>query len=807
MKITNIEIINFRGIKNFKSEGKNIFGSHLTVFDGENGFGKTTIFDAIEFCMTGKVKRLCYESGDPLPGDNKPSTILKNKDNLSKKSEVTITMNDSLKITRIIREDQLGLIRDEEYAVIEGNSILEELKITSDNFKDIFYIPQTNSTTLLEESGGGIKKLLNKLFNTEEEVKFRTENLIGISSVPKKIESLVLALEAKKTEIKTQKELNEHKIKSIGESGKVREINFTEIPVLTGNNWYKKAKNLYSKEELFNENNTGYINQWTNLLKIYQNREMVENFYLNRNISIYKTIILKDKENINKYISHSLYLKNLPKEYISKLDADYRNFVKFKEKLKLLDIDQGSGLEKIDILFENLSSIKDSIFYEQLKEIENKFKIEKESLNSKNKIEKEFYTVFSNLISFWEDSYKKHTNKFLIIGEKGEKISDDICPLCKSIEKEETISAQINFLKEKSGINGSFKNNTFKMIYSDLLYNELNDYTKKIKIEIDLVQSIQLLNESDSFKKYIALLEKFGKLEEIVKITSIEELSSEQFKSNSEIFNDILEILTARTKPINEGFNEISFITYTDIFYSLYKKDYTSKGGKDFLEILDEGAITNNISYFENERQKLLNHEIIRMEKENIIYSQDFEFYKNRIIVLDTMKDIIKLYSESLDLKIKKYTEEKVKNISIPVYIFNQRIVKNYTGLGVYLTNNSINIISDMDGSQRDHNPLFSLSSGQVEGLMISVMLANNINQNFSTLNSIFIDDPIQSLDDLNVLSFINLLRYQFKDKQIIISTHNNDFSQLARYKFWRLYGDNAHKNINMKERFLKNNE
>lgn len=36
----------------------------------------------------------------------------------------------------------------------------------------------------------------------------------------------------------------------------------------------------------------------------------------------------------------------------------------------------------------------------------------------------------------------------------------------------------------------------------------------------------------------------------------------------------------------------------------------------------------------------------------------------------------------------------------------------------------------------------------------------------------LLIDDPLQTMDDLNISSFIELLRNDFKDKQIILSTH-----------------------------------
>jgi exonuclease SbcC len=132
----------------------------------------------------------------------------------------------------------------------------------------------------------------------------------------------------------------------------------------------------------------------------------------------------------------------------------------------------------------------------------------------------------------------------------------------------------------------------------------------------------------------------------------------------------------------------------------------------------------------------------------------------------------------------------------LPFYIFNQRIVKNYNWMKFYLTQKSIT------WEKWFKNPMYSLSSWQAEGLALSLMLSNNLSYK-TDFKTLLIDDPIQSLDDLNILSFINLLRYQFSDKQIVISTHDDGFSRFIRYKFWRLYWDNSQTNINMKEKFF----
>ncbi len=50
------------------------------------------------------------------------------------------------------------------------------------------------------------------------------------------------------------------------------------------------------------------------------------------------------------------------------------------------------------------------------------------------------------------------------------------------------------------------------------------------------------------------------------------------------------------------------------------------------------------------------------------------------------------------------------------------------------------------------------------------------------------IDDPLQTMDDINLASLIELLRSGFKGKQLILSTHEDHLSQLIQYRF-KQYG------------------
>jgi exonuclease SbcC len=48
----------------------------------------------------------------------------------------------------------------------------------------------------------------------------------------------------------------------------------------------------------------------------------------------------------------------------------------------------------------------------------------------------------------------------------------------------------------------------------------------------------------------------------------------------------------------------------------------------------------------------------------------------------------------------------------------------------------------------------------------------------------LLIDDPVQTMDEINVADCIDLLRHEFRDRQIFISTHEDHASSYFRYKF-----------------------
>ena len=65
VKIKKILLYNF---KNFRHETVIDFSDNMTFLVGPNGFGKTTIFDAIELGLTGDISRI--NQNNPVTGEN-----------------------------------------------------------------------------------------------------------------------------------------------------------------------------------------------------------------------------------------------------------------------------------------------------------------------------------------------------------------------------------------------------------------------------------------------------------------------------------------------------------------------------------------------------------------------------------------------------------------------------------------------------------------------------------------------------------------------------------------------------------------
>lgn len=80
-------------------------------------------------------------------------------------------------------------------------------------------------------------------------------------------------------------------------------------------------------------------------------------------------------------------------------------------------------------------------------------------------------------------------------------------------------------------------------------------------------------------------------------------------------------------------------------------------------------------------------------------------------------------------------------------------------------------------------DPLMVFSTSQANIAALSYFLAMGWSAGDRTLPFILLDDPVQSMDDVNVLGFADLCRHLRTSRQLIISTHERRFARLLERK------------------------
>jgi exonuclease SbcC len=99
-------------------------------------------------------------------------------------------------------------------------------------------------------------------------------------------------------------------------------------------------------------------------------------------------------------------------------------------------------------------------------------------------------------------------------------------------------------------------------------------------------------------------------------------------------------------------------------------------------------------------------------------------------------------------------------------------------------------VLEDPESGETTAMPENVLSSSQLNGLAVSILIALNLGVRNLPLQTVALDDPLQSLDDVNLLGVADLLRRLKEHRQIIISTHDRRFAELLGRKLRALDND-----------------
>ncbi|WP_122588735.1 recombinase RecF, partial [Pseudomonas viridiflava] len=146
-------------------------------------------------------------------------------------------------------------------------------------------------------------------------------------------------------------------------------------------------------------------------------------------------------------------------------------------------------------------------------------------------------------------------------------------------------------------------------------------------------------------------------------------------------------------------------------------------------------------------------------------------------------KDKVNNLKATLEKTERNYSEQTIAEIELIFHIYSGRLIQNYQrGLGLFIESKDGKELKFLTAEKSEHDAILSMSSGQVSALSLGFFLS--LNRVYSTVPLILIDDPSQSLDEVNIASLTDLLRCEFNNRQLIVSSHEDDISAYMRYRF-----------------------
>lgn len=770
-KISYLGMFNFKVFDKFELDFRQ---SNVITLGGPNGYGKTTIFDALELALTGNIERFIKIDRSSGSADNivakdlsKPVAVKLilaegEKQIIIRRSHKPETTKSTNKIANFSNLWKLEQKIEGTYHSITQTQ-LEELfgeESLAKYYNSFFYIQQEDTAHFLRKDEQARLNLIAQLFDIKKE----SDELQKLQAFDKKVKIILQQSKDEKQRL-TQGDLKQ-KRESNENIEYRRLLNFTN-----------SIEHEWDKEQLiFLEMDTKdkYFHELKRIKVFIENKDDV--------IKFYQTSYVKQNiENIKKLIAlHSIIEKQ---EIITTLAKDKPLIEKILTDLENLELilDQKINFEvlKTKINFDFDAFTKEVMTVKSLKD----------NLSKSDKVIRE-------LLAFRESLFTKFNESLL------EKNS---CPLCGF--DWDNADALILAIDEKK----IFLNT---LIEADTkIFNEKVENLKpKLKTLKDLIVNL-IQNQYKISNEYIEYINKYKE-----SINFVSKLST-FFVQNEINIDDI--IINDLNIPITEDM-------LLDLSYKIIERiNIKMIFSEEFINNQDEFKLVNVYqTYFDRKEENIQNIfiEDIRQKAKYILQMyyrfnqakhKRLEMLDKEIVELDKLIVNIDTLMQIYGRKISYHRKKMIQNIELAFYIYSGKILHSIRGnqpSGVFLkdsvrgNDNKLNNIRFVADYASDQDIVNTTSSGQLAGIVIALTLT--LNRIYSKdLDSLMIDDPVQSMDDINMISLVELLRNDFKDKQIFLSTHEDEIEKYILYKYMKHQHDVCRVDVMNKEIFYKKGE
>lgn len=773
--IRKIRMVNFRGFRNKTMDFKD---KSVILLSAANGIGKTTTVDAIEWCLTGDIGRLktAFDTRSTNETDRKMNTegILKNRDAGTKESvKVELWLFDGEKEIVLCREQKKDELNSKSSKVMidkneeRAKAFIQEY--VGNSFYNFHFCDVQKSFNIQNIKRKDLEPFFSEFITNYDNQKQIAENLdIFADDVERYIED--------KTKQKIPQEtieLREEELRKAREDAK--QLLYPEVIFFSGE---KMEIADLNKDELTAQKtevkNCGYQMVEKGLFKLVENEKLKSQQIILKKIAFY----WETKEESIQCAVEAGFLR------------DANTIANFEKQLKKL---KGLFLSKDTILQdgESVIALKNSIFTQEdfdidkneLKEKEKKVKNlsdEIELLSKNNKMLKLLSSLSTNkqVVTEYRDT---------VFEEKG----SVRCPICGSesfatMEKELILKEADDYIRQNGEVVKAKENDRSSLQTEiDVLYQKIINCAKTVvekeqeKLEKEISKLKVLKEEMQPY------FDEVQKLQKISKTIDIEGLTSEEVKKmQASVDSALLE----KSQEEKEQKNYQQILT---VLGYKYENETLQQTYAKVKNLITKSYEVSNFSY------DIL---VSKLNAIDSILANQTLFDQTQKLEADNKKN------QKLDIEIKEL--QKLKTTAIQRAENIREIVeqlskdeyekigpvlgKFYNKLARFNSSDGIKIVQEKDGislvDNKRKNIVNVLSNGQISVFMLSYFFAGiNVRNDREKMKVYFIDDLTACMDDVNMLAFMDLLKYQMSSKatmeQLFFITCDERISKLLKYK------------------------
>lgn len=775
MIIRKLRMVNFRG---FRDKTIDFNDKSVVLLSAANGIGKTTTIDAIEWCLTGEIGRLktAFNNRSTNESDRKQNTngILKHRDssNTSKVQVYLWIMDDENEniLCREQKKDELN--PDVSKVTLNGNENEANAFINQyvgRSFYNFHFCDVQKSFSVQSTKRGDLEALFSEFITNYDEQKQIAENIeIFADDVERYIED--------KKKQKVPQELITNQVDQLEKGQRESsQVSYPDTIFYLGENLEIENLNrdalLEQKIEL---KNCGYIIAKNEIRKLISNNSLKNQIATVEKIMV---LLTTKEDSIREAVSAGLFNND---DAITALELNYEklNKLKLTRKTILQDFeivvtyDEGKFYKKD---FENLKkNIK-----EKEKRVTN-LSAEIDLLTNNNKILKVLSTLSINrevIVDYRNNVLIKHGSARCPICGSGIFATMDEKLILKETDKYIQQNGELVKVKENEKTN---LQKEIESLYEYLIAKAKGIVDKEKGIFEEKISVLKKLN--DELKPYFDSVRKIQGMRKEISIESINNenmgnlqktikkqiLSEAEEKNATELYQKILTVL-------GYSFSEETLQQLYEKIKNLISKSYDVI---DFSYDLFVSKINSIDSILANQSLAELREKLEKERKKN-------QKLDDEIDKLQKLKNEATQRTQRIRYIVEKLSKDEYQKVGPTLGKYYNKLVRinDNDGINIVHENGGISLVDD-----KGKNIVNILSNGQISVFLLAYFFAGiNVRNEREKMKIFFIDDLTACMDDVNMLAFIDLLKYQLSSKetmeQLFFVTCDNRISRLIKYK------------------------